>query len=325
MKEIISLGKEKLEQVDQDKDILQDTINKLTEENSNFRSTLSTNEETITKLTEEREDLLQKVEDAEVQSSALLSENEEINHSLRDKQEQLARLQEELATLTTTLKEKEVAYEEEKSLCKSAYEHECKQNNARVEELVKCLKDLQSENKSVGELNGQLQNEVLQLREDLSQNGSEDRKKDELIESLKAKMQDLDSNTDVIESKLQELNERAEAMDELKEENNQLKTKIFEKEKQRVDLEKALNEVNIELEDVRKRLDKSTTLDIKADEPNDRPQRVSTDSSKDEESLKGLLLLLLNRLTFHSPVSSPELEPPKVHQRPVVNDKIKFF
>ena len=273
-KKIISEGREKLEQLQEEKYDLVKTNENLVEDIESLESAIH-NANTL--IAEKSDDLsakakaLHEISDSNI---ALSSRNEELQSNLKDERDAVAKLRVEIQELNDKLKAESVACEEEKSLCKSAYARECQQNKAQAEELVACLKKIQLENKTLNDTNQQLKIELSELELQLKSNTDTQQK------SV--------SNEQVISSMQLEIDTKTQEIEELTKmhttEYEKLREEKASVEEQLVDSNKERKEIETTLEKLRKEMWR-----IKTDaQSHPSEQKASSDSkSNDTTNLRG--------------------------------------
>ena len=136
-----------------------------------------------------------------------------------EKERQLAsKLEDKVTRLTETVQQEKTRYDEERILYKSAYERE---KEAQSSELVRCMKNLQSENVQLNEVVAQLNQQVDELKASVVSNEHE---KDKLAKLGAGKVAELDT-------KLEQLKQAyADEVTRLKEEIAELETTLTRQE-----------------------------------------------------------------------------------------------
>jgi Chromosome segregation ATPases len=159
---LITKGKEHLQCLAEEKEELQNTIKSLQNQQHEVQTELSCKEESIESLSRVNDALNKNASDLEQQNNELRSSCQTFETESNQQNTKIEKLQQEIGRLEVALKSEKTSCQEERSLCKSAYERESKQREAQENELVKCLKALQAENhqlnKTVDKLNDELAN-----------------------------------------------------------------------------------------------------------------------------------------------------------------------
>ena len=167
-----------------------------------------TRTEAISKTIEQLQAANQELDKAK---QALLEEVEKERHVS-------SRLGDEVAKLTETVQQEKTRSDEERALCKSAYERE---KEAQSSELVRCVKNLQSENVQLNEMVAQLNQQVDEFKTTAV---STEHQREELASLEAAKVTELETKLDQLKQAY------ADEVAKLKEEVSELEATLTRQE-----------------------------------------------------------------------------------------------
>lgn len=185
-----------------------ETVQNQLSEKEKLLSAELTRTEAFTKTVEQLQTTNQELNDAK---QTLLEEVE--------KERQLAsKLGGEVVKLTETVQQEKTRCEEERALCKSAYERE---NEAQSSELVRCVKNLQSENVQLNEMVAQLNQQIDEFKATVA---STEHQHQELANLEAAKVAELETKLDQLKQAY------ADEVAKLKEEISELEATLTRQE-----------------------------------------------------------------------------------------------
>uniref|UniRef100_A0A7M5XG34 Kinesin motor domain-containing protein n=1 Tax=Clytia hemisphaerica TaxID=252671 RepID=A0A7M5XG34_9CNID len=160
LQESLESNKETMEESKTTIENLEQTKGSLLSQVEAMKSDLLTKEDAVTSLVHTKETMTQMIQDLETQKEELVGDKDALQEEVEKERKQIESLDSKIQELDQALLKEKESCEEERSLCKSAYERKASEKEAQATELVRCMKRLQSDNVQLNETIEKLRQEL---------------------------------------------------------------------------------------------------------------------------------------------------------------------